>query len=208
MDEQVWRFYDDFSSDVNELNNAMLKINVNPKTIVTAPLGINEKIALFRELAQETKKTLNKLENKTSVTSENIQSLFNEWGAHVVEMRLRQEYETIKGLLTTSELAKTYGMHRLENAMERVQEKFGEETVNIALNVTLNVGMRREKLQTIMLSDHFIDYKMDIAKLDGNMQFFNCPVPGLQGRPVICNVCQIKLIYKQIFTFCLLPKAC
>ena len=178
MDEQVWRFYDDFSSDVNELNNAMLKINVNPKTIVTAPLGINEKIALFRELAQETKKTLNKLENKTSVTSENIQSLFNEWGAHVVEMRLRQEYETIKGLLTTSELAKTYGMHRLENAMERVQEKFGEETVNIALNVTLNVGMRREKLQTIMLSDHFIDYKMDIAKLDGNMQFFNCPVAG------------------------------
>ena len=178
MDEQVWRFYDDFSSDVNELSNAVLKINVSPKTIVTAPLGTNEKIALFRELAQETKKTLNKLENKTSVTSENIQSLFNEWGAHVVEMRLRQEYETIKGLLTTSELAKTYGMHRLENAMERVQEKFGEETVNIALNVTLNVGMRREKLQTIMLSDHFIDYKMDIAKLDGNMQFFNCPVAG------------------------------
>ena len=178
MDEQVWRFYDDFSSDVNELSKAVLKITVSPKTIVTAPLGINEKIALFRELAQETKKTLNKLENKTSVTSENIQSLFNEWGAHVVEMRLRQEYETIKGLLTTSELAKTYGMHRLENAMERVQEKFGEETVNIALNVTLNVGMRREKLQTIMLSDHFIDYKMDIAKLDGNMQFFNCPVAG------------------------------
>jgi radical SAM protein with 4Fe4S-binding SPASM domain len=62
--------------------------------------------------------------------------------------------------------------------MERVQERFGQETVNIALDVTLKVGMRREKLQTVMLSDHFIDYKMDIAKLDGNMQFFNCPIAG------------------------------
>ncbi len=42
----------------------------------------------------------------------------------------------------------------------RVQEKFGQETVNIALDVTLKVGMRREKLQSIMLSDHFINYTM------------------------------------------------
>ena len=178
LDDQVWRFYDDFSSDVSELSNAVLEIDATPKTIVTAPLGTNEKIALFRELAQKTKKTLNKLENKTAVAPESIQSLFHEWGARVIEMRLRQEYETIRGLLVTSELAKTYGMQRLQNAMARVQERFGEETVNIALDVTLNVGMRREKLQTVMLSDHFIDYKMDIAKLDGNMQFFNCPIAG------------------------------
>ena len=141
-------------------------------------MGTNEKIALFIDLAEKTKKTLSKLENKTLVSGESLESLFQEWGARVVEMRLRQEYETIKGLLTTSELAKTYGIQRLQEAMERVQEKFGEETVNIALDVTLKVGMRREKLQTVMLSDHFIDYRMDIAKLDGNMQFFNCPVAG------------------------------
>ena len=178
IDAQMWRFYNDFSSDVSELSNEVLDINVNPKTIVTASLGTNEKIALFRELAKKTKKSLNSLENKAPDATESIQSLFNEWGKHVVEMRLRQEYETIKGLLVTSELAKTYGLQRLQNAMERVQERFGEETVNIALDVTLNVGMRREKLQTVMLSDHFIDYRMDIAKLDGTMQFFNCPVAG------------------------------
>jgi len=178
IDAQMWRFYNDFSSDVSELSNEVLDINVNPKTIVTASLGTNEKIALFRELAKKTKKSLNSLENKAPDATESIQSLFNEWGKHVVEMRLRQEYETIKGLLVTSELAKTYGLQRLQNAMERVQERFGEETVNIALDVTLKVGMRREKLQTVMLSDHFIDYKMDIATLDGKMQFFNCPIAG------------------------------
>jgi radical SAM protein with 4Fe4S-binding SPASM domain len=93
-------------------------------------------------------------------------------------MRLRQEYETIKGFLITAELAKTGGVSRLQDAMKRVQEKFGEETVRIALNVTLKVGMRREKLQTIMLSDHFISYTMDLAKLDGRMQFLNCPIFG------------------------------
>ncbi|HEX9261896.1 MAG TPA: radical SAM protein, partial [Candidatus Bathyarchaeia archaeon] len=101
-----------------------------------------------------------------------------EWGTRVVEMRLRQEYETIQSLLVTSELARLHGLPPLQQAMERVQERFGEETVSIALDVTLKVGLRREKLQTIMLSDHFIDYKMDIANLDGNMLFHNCPIAG------------------------------
>jgi len=68
------------------------------------------------------------------------------------------------------------GVPRLRDAMKRVQEKFGEETVRIALEVTLNVGLRRENLQTVMLSDHFINYAMDMAKLDGRMQFLNCPI--------------------------------
>ena len=72
-------------------------------------------------------------------------------------MRLIQEYETIKGLLVTAELAKTIGFTALEEAMARVQDKFGQETVSIALDVTLKVGMRREKLQSVMLSDHFIN---------------------------------------------------
>jgi len=62
--------------------------------------------------------------------------------------------------------------------MERVKDKFGKETVNIALNVTLKVGMRREKLQSIMLSDHFIDYTMNLEELDGKMRFLNCPIHG------------------------------
>jgi hypothetical protein len=104
--------------------------------------------------------------------------LFNDWAKCVIEMRLRQEYETIKGLLITAELAKTVGIPRLQAAMEKVQKQFGEETVSIALNVTLKVGMKREKLQSIMLSDHFITYAMDMAKLDGHMQFLNCPIFG------------------------------
>jgi radical SAM protein with 4Fe4S-binding SPASM domain len=178
IDGQMQLFYGDFVSDVIELSKDVLEINVKPTTMDPIALGTNEKIALFNGLSEKTTKTLNKLENKSPVSNESLERLFREWGARVVEMRLRQEYETIKGLLTTSELAKTYGIQHLEEAMQRVQEKFGEETVKIALDVTLKVGMRREKLQTVMLSDHFIDYKMDIANLDGNMQFFNCPVAG------------------------------
>lgn len=178
IDGQVRRFYGDFASDVIELSKTVLEVNVKPNAMDTEALGTNEKISLFLDLAAKTKKTLSRLENKAPVPCESLESLFQEWGTLVVEMRLRQEYETIKGLLITSELAKTHGIQRLQAAMERVQEKFGEETVNIALDVTLKVGMRREKLQTVMLSDHFIDYRMDIAKLDGNMQFFNCPVAG------------------------------
>ena len=62
--------------------------------------------------------------------------------------------------------------------MARGEDKFGRDTVNIALEVTLKVGMRREKLQSIMLSDHFINYTMDIEKLDGHMEFLNCPIFG------------------------------
>ena len=62
--------------------------------------------------------------------------------------------------------------------MQSVQDKFGQETVSIALDVTLKVGMRREKLQSVMLSDHYINYTMSIDTLDGHMQFLNCPIHG------------------------------
>ena len=75
-------------------------------------------------------------------------------------------------------LAKTVGLAALEDAMARVQDKFGQETVNIALDVTLKVGMRREKLQSVMLSDHFINYTMSTETLDGHMEFLNCPIYG------------------------------
>jgi len=178
VDVQLWRFYGDFASDVAELVEPILSEGVNPKKILTKSLGTKEKLAIFLNLAEKTKKTLDELETKIAVSTKVVENLFQEWGTRVVEMRLRQEYETIQSLLVTSELARICGLQTLQQAMERVQERFGEETVSIALDVTLKVGLRREKLQTIMLSDHFIDYTMDIANLDGNMLFHNCPISG------------------------------
>jgi radical SAM protein with 4Fe4S-binding SPASM domain len=133
---------------------------------------------MFTNLTERTKALERMLSAKNPEAIEHLEGLFRDWSRYIAEMRLRQEYETIKGFLITAELAKTVGISRLQDAMKRVQEKFGEETVRIALNVTLKVGMRREKLQTIMLSDHFINYTMDMAKLDGRMQFLNCPIFG------------------------------
>jgi len=178
VDKWCQQFYNEFVADVAELSKRLSIPNVNSRAIVTEQLGTKEKIAIFSELAEKTEKTESKLVNYPSDSSQDIEELFQAWAKRVVEMRLRQEFETIRGLLITSELAKTYGFQTLKTAMERVQENFGIETVNIALDVTLKVGMRREKLQTVMLSDHFIDYRMDLAKLDGGMTFFNCPVAG------------------------------
>jgi radical SAM protein with 4Fe4S-binding SPASM domain len=177
--EQLWRFYGDFASDALELTKTIVQLRVNPQEVVTkASLSTDEKVGMFTQLTERTKALERMLNDKTPEAIKHLEGLFRDWSRHIVEMRLRQEYETIKGFLITAELAKTGGVSRLQDAMKRVQEKFGEETVRIALNVTLKVGMRREKLQTIMLSDHFISYTMDLAKLDGRMQFLNCPIFG------------------------------
>jgi radical SAM protein with 4Fe4S-binding SPASM domain len=177
--EQSWRFYNDFVSDVRELTEAIVRLNVNPREVATrAKLSTNEKIVLFTKLTEKTNALDHLLDAQNPEAIEQLESLFNDWAQHIVEMRLRQEYETVKGFLLTAEMTKTVGLPRLQSAMKRVQERFGEETVRIALNVTLKVGMRREKLQTIMLSDHFIRYSMSMESLDGHMQFFNCPIFG------------------------------
>ena len=178
VDEQLSRFYGDFVSDVDTLTRTMGSLNLNPNAIVQDALSTDEKIALFHGLAERIWEVENKLNNEDKKVVDVLPSLFHDWAKCVIEMRLRQEYETIKGLLITAELAKTVGIPRLQAAMEKVQKRFGEETVSIALNVTLKVGMKREKLQSIMLSDHFITYTMDMAKLDGRMQFLNCPIFG------------------------------
>jgi radical SAM protein with 4Fe4S-binding SPASM domain len=177
--EQLWRFYGDFASDAHELTKTIVQLRVNQQEVVTkASLSTDEKIGMFTQLTERTKALEHMLRAKNPEVIEHLEGLFWDWSWRIVEMRLRQEYETIKGFLITAKLAKTVGVSRLQDAMKRVQEKFGEETVRIALNVTLKVGMRREKLQTIMLSDHFINYTMDLAKLDGRMQFLNCPIFG------------------------------
>jgi radical SAM protein with 4Fe4S-binding SPASM domain len=177
--EQSSRFYNDFVSDVKELTKAVVPLDVNPQAVTNkASLSTEEKIGLFNKLTKQTKTIEHMLSAKNPEAIENIEYLFKDWSQNIVQMRLRQEYETIKGFLLTAELATNAGLPRLKDSMEKVQEKFGEETVSIALNVTLKVGMRREKLQTIMLSDHFIRYTMNIERLDGRMQFLNCPIFG------------------------------
>jgi len=145
--EQLWRFYGDFASDMHELTKTTVQLNVNPQEAVTqASLSTDEKIDMFTKLTERTKALERILSDKNPEVLQRIDVLFRDWSRHIVEMRLRQEYETIKGFLITAELAKTVGVSRLQDSMKRVQEKFGEETVRIALNVTLKVGMRREKL--------------------------------------------------------------
>ncbi len=172
------RIYDDFESDAKELTKTLGPITLAFKEIQKERLGTEEKIALFKKLKQKTKNAEDLLKNKDPKAKNALQKVFFTWTQHIIKMRLIQEYETIKGLLVTAQLAKNIGLPALEAAMSRVKERFGQETVRIALDVTLKVGMRREKLQSVMLSDHFINYTMSTEKLDGHMVFLNCPIYG------------------------------
>jgi len=179
VDEAMWRFYGDFLSDAEELTKAFVPLKFDPPEAAAKPsLTTDEKIRLFTELNGRTKALEKALRAGHPEAVERLESLFQNWAQTIAEIRLRQEYETIKGLLLMADLAKTVGVPRLEEFMNKTQDKFGEETVRIALDVTLKVGMRREKLQSIMLSDHFINYTMSVANLDGRMTFFTCPIFG------------------------------
>jgi radical SAM protein with 4Fe4S-binding SPASM domain len=173
------KIHRDFESDVKELTKEIAPFALNFENLTSIPLlGTAEKINLFTELTEETKKVEELLNNRSSKSKEAAKKLYQKWAEQIIRMRLVQEYETIKGLLVSADLSKNIGLSNLENAMKKVRDKFGLETVNIALDVTLKVGMRREKLQSIMLSDHDINYTMDVEKLDGHMEFLNCPVFG------------------------------
>jgi len=178
ISEGLNRFYGDFASDAAELTKTV-PLTISARKVASQPsLNTDEKISLFMDLDQKTRKIVPLLTRADPEVAVAVEGIFQEWANSVAEMRFRQEYQTIKGLLTLGELAKTFGVQRMSKAMQKVQEKFGRETLNIALNVTLKVGMRREKLQSIMLSDHYIDYTMSMDTLDGHMQFLNCPIHG------------------------------
>ncbi len=178
IDAQLRRFYGDFEADMNELTKSM-SLNINAQEVASRQNpSANAKIALFLKLNEKTRKLFNAINRNSSPSASNVDNLFRDWAKSITEMRLRQEYETIKGLLILSELIKIYGLPQVEAIMAKVQDKFGRETVNIALNVTLRVGMKRENLQSIMLSDHYINYSMNIDNLDGHMDFLNCPIHG------------------------------
>jgi radical SAM protein with 4Fe4S-binding SPASM domain len=179
VERQLWKFYSDFVSDAKELLYDVMPITANLEDAVKKPiLGIDEKIHIFRRLSEETKKVENMLDRKEFRAGDKLQSLFRKWGDHIVQMRLRQEYETIRGFLIMERLVEEVGIERLEETVSRVGKKFGDETVDSAFNVSLKVGLAKEKLQRLMLSDHFIEHKMDMKNLGGFMRFLNCPIHG------------------------------
>ena len=90
-----------------------------------------KKSTFLQNLTKENKAVENLLNSKNPEASTALKKLFSSWTEQIIRMRLIQEYETIKGLLVTAELAKSIGVPALENAMERLQDKFGQETVDI-----------------------------------------------------------------------------
>ena len=177
--EPLWRFYGDFVSDAKELLEGIIQLDEEVVMSVKKPaLGVEEKIRIFRRLSEETRKVEDLLDRKDHKTKEAIQNLFLKWAEHIVEARLRQEYETIKGFLIVEQLAEDYGVERIAETMGRVAKKFGDKTVDSAFDVSLKVGIPKDKLQKLMLSDHFIEFKMDIKNIGGYMRLLNCPIYG------------------------------
>jgi len=173
------RIYGDFYVDAQELTKGVIHLNYSADVIAkTKRLGSEEKIALFTKLKETQRQVENRLANKDPKAAQALEKLFDDWAQQVALMRLIQEYETIKGLLTLTELVKTHGYEAVEAAMKRTKDGFGQKTVSIALEVTLRVGMRRERLQSVMLADHWINMTMDGTTLDGRMEFLNCPIHG------------------------------
>jgi radical SAM protein with 4Fe4S-binding SPASM domain len=179
VDRVLWRFYSDFVSDAKELLGKIvpLKDGIVMSVRKQAP-AVEEKIRLFKSLSDRTREVEEMLSRKDSGAKNLIQDLFLDWTEHVIEMRLRQEYETLKGFLIVERLADELGVEQVEQAMARVQKKFGDETVDSAFSVSLKVGIPKAKLQKLMLSDHFIEHKMDMKNLGGFMRFLNCPIYG------------------------------
>jgi len=179
VDRLLWRFYSDFVSDAMGLLGKIvpLKDSLVMSVRNEAP-SVEEKIRLFKSLSDRTREVEELLGRKESEAKDLIRSVFLDWTEHVVKMRFRQEYETLKGFLIVELLADELGLEQLEQAMARVQKKFGEETVDSAFNVSLKVGIPKVKLQKLMLSDHFIEHEMDMKNLGGFMRFLNCPIHG------------------------------
>lgn len=179
IDRELLKFYGDFVSDAKKL-----LLDIMPSTLIgenpskESRLGVNEKLRIFTELRVETRKVEDMLDRKDGEAGYRLQNLFRMWAENIVDMRLRQEFETIKSFLIIEKLAEEIGVKPLEETMARVGKKFGDETVESAFDVTLKVGMPKEKLQRLMLSDHCIEYKMNIEKLGGFIRFLNCPVYG------------------------------
>jgi radical SAM protein with 4Fe4S-binding SPASM domain len=179
VDTQLLDFFNVFTSDAKELIEKNLRMYARPEvaTIQTVP-SEKEKIALFSMLSEKTNAVEDMLRKENPEAESELRNTFLEWTMSIVDMRMRQEYQTIKGFLVLADLISNLGIGRIRKVMGRVQEKFGKATANAALNVTLKLGISRQKLQTIMLSDHYIEHEMNMAELEGSMRFLNCPIFG------------------------------
>jgi len=196
-------FYDAFILDAKELMNGVTPFAFEDTFLTAQRLGTNQKIALFSKLKNAYQAAEKMLNNKETQASTALDALFNEWASQVIIMRLIQEIETIKGLLTLANLTESLGVAKVQKAMDNVKDRFGQETVSIALDVTLKVGMRREKLQSVMLSDHYINYTMATETLDGHMEFLNCPIHG-SHHYIIKNSgisCEVATLFCKNFCF-------
>jgi len=142
------------------------------------PLTKEEKITTAENLLQELARVEKLLNGGDVKAGEQLENLFGRWSIKIVEMRLHQEYETIKGYLTAWAAAEEYGLKRLEEVMRQAEQSFGEQTVKTALEVSLKVGLKRDELDKLMLSDHYIERKMDMKNLEGAIRFLNCPLYG------------------------------
>jgi hypothetical protein len=172
ISQKLERFYEDFLSDAAELTQTT-PLTFDAKVVISGANPTSaQKIALFTNLNQKTRALVGRLKGCDREVEAELDALFQVWTNLVAEMRFRQEYQTIKGVLTLSDLAKTFGVNKLDLTMQKIQDEFGRQTVSIALD------MRREKLQSVMLSDHYINYNMSVDTLDGRMQFLNCPIHG------------------------------
>ena len=122
LDSELHLFFDEFVSDANELTLpiGLLRFNFE-KNVRSESLTNDEKIDIFNKLSLKTQAAEKLVTNLSSEAPEILQQLFLDWAGTVREMRLRQEHETIKSLLVTSDLAKTYGINRLESAMIKAQ---------------------------------------------------------------------------------------
>ena len=177
--KELVEIYWDFVSDTKELLSKVIVRDDNffeeNKKI---DFSVEQKIDLFRKLSDETKKVEDMLIRKHPKVKKELQNLFEEWTKYIIKLRLGQEYETINSFLIMEQLAQELGTELIAKTMHRVQKRFGDRTVDSAFEVSLKVGISKEKLQKLMLSDHFIEFKMDMKKLGGFMRFLNCPIYG------------------------------
>ena len=176
---ELLEIYGDFVSDAKKLLENIIVLDNNfVEESKKTNFSIEKRIDLFKRLNEETKKIEYMLIKNNPDVKNELQNLFQTWTKYIVKMRLGQEYETIRGFLIIEQLAKELGIEQITKAMERVQKRFGDKTVDSAFKVTLKVGLQKEKLQKLMLSDHYIEFKMDMKKLGGFMRFLNCPIYG------------------------------
>jgi hypothetical protein len=179
VSKTVQKLYDDFTEDAIDLAKKILPLEGDRKAILRkiSTKGRNWH-TLYKQLVARADKIKEMLKNKNPKAKGEIQKLFQEWAQHNLDARLQQEYETIKGAVTMVELAKKIGMSELNKALSSTEEKFGEETTEQMLKSAKILGIETKEMPNGMLSDHFLDRKRDMMKMEGYTLYLNCPIYG------------------------------